>query len=80
VGSGVVTGLPLFLFSVAASQLPYSLLGMMQFIAPTLQFLVGTQLYGENLTTSRLVAFCLVWTGGGLYLADRLRALKRHTL
>ncbi len=78
VGGGIVTGLPLFLFSIAAPQLPVSLMGMMQFVAPTLQFLIGLFLYGEKLTSAHAVAFGLVWLGGGFYLADRIRALSRR--
>ncbi len=76
IGSGVVTGLPLYLFSVAAQSLPYSLLGMMQFVAPTLQFLVGYLVYQEPLDNTRLLAFTLIWVGVGFYLADRITRLS----
>lgn len=66
-GSGVVTGLPLFLFSIAAQRLPYSLLGMMQFIAPSLQFLVGILIYGEHLDSAGILSFALIWAGAGFY-------------
>lgn len=75
-GAGVVTGLPLYLFSIAAQSLPYSLLGMMQFVAPTLQFLVGFLVYHEPLNGTRLLAFVLIWIGVGFYLADRLSRLS----
>jgi chloramphenicol-sensitive protein RarD len=75
VGAGVVTGLPLFLFSIAAQQLPYSLVGMLQFIAPTLQFLVGVWMYHEPLSGVRLLAFILIWLGVGFYLGDRVTRL-----
>lgn len=73
VGSGVVTGLPLLLFSAAAQRLPYSLMGMMQFIAPSLQFLVGIAMYGERLDTAGLLSFSLIWIGAGLYFWHLLR-------
>ena len=75
-GSGVVTGLPLYLFSIAAQTLPYSLLGMMQFVAPTLQFMVGFLIYHEPLDSTRLLAFALIWIGVGFYLADRITRLS----
>lgn len=77
-GSGVITGLPLFLFAVAAPQLPVSLMGMMQFVAPSLQFLVGILVYGEKLSRAHAVAFGLVWLGVGFYLTDRVRQLSRR--
>ncbi len=77
VGTGIVTGIPLLLFAYAAQRLPYSLLGVMQFVAPTLQFLVGWLMYDETPTTSRLICFGLVWAGVAFYLGDRLARLRR---
>lgn len=59
--SGVITAVPLLLFSAAARAIPLSLLGMLQYIAPTLQFLVGVLIYGESFTPERVVAFGLIW-------------------
>ncbi len=77
-GGGIVTGLPLVLFSYAAQKVPYSVLGIMQFVAPTLQFFAGYLVFHEALTSSRLLAFCLVWAGGGFYLLDRTWRLSRR--
>lgn len=77
VGTGAVTGVPLLLFAYAAQRVPYSLMGVMQFVAPTLQFLCGMVLFGERLSSSRLIAFSLVWLGVGFYLTDRLVRLSR---
>lgn len=66
-GSGIVTGLPLILFSAAAQKLPYSLLGMLQFIAPSLQFLIGILMFGEKLGASGAISFVLIWLGVGFY-------------
>jgi chloramphenicol-sensitive protein RarD len=76
VSSGAVTGLPLVMFAYAAQRLPYSLLGVIQFVAPTLQFLVGWLLFSEVLDGSRLIAFSLVWAGIGFYLLDRVLRLR----
>jgi len=71
--SGVVTAVPLLLFSAAARAIPLSTLGLLQYIAPTLQFLIGVLVYGEALTPARIVAFSLIWlalvllTVGGAY-------------
>jgi len=72
--AGVVTTVPLLLFTAAARRLPYSTLGMLQFIAPTLQFLIAVFLYGEPFKTAHAVAFGAIWTALGLYVL----ALARH--
>lgn len=76
IGSGAVTGLPLYLFSAAAQKLPYSLLGMMQFIAPTLQFMCGVLMFGEVLEPSAYVSFALIWLGAGIYFFFQLQKLR----
>lgn len=60
--SGVVTALPLLLFGRAARAIPLSLLGILQYIAPTVQFLLGIFLYQEPFSTTRLVGFAMIWT------------------
>jgi chloramphenicol-sensitive protein RarD len=59
--SGVVTALPLLLFGRAARSIPLSLLGILQYIAPTVQFLLGIYLYQEAFTAARLVGFAIIW-------------------
>jgi chloramphenicol-sensitive protein RarD len=73
IGSGVVTGLPLYWFSIGAQKIPYSLMGMFQFIAPSLQFMVGVWMYGEPMTTADWLAFGFIWGGAAFYIVDRLR-------
>ena len=72
--AGVVTTVPLLLFTAAARLLPYSMLGMLQFIAPTLQFLIAVLLYGEPFTTAHAIAFGAIWAALGLYVV----AIVRH--
>lgn len=74
---GVVTGLPLFLFSFAAQRLPYSVMGMMQFIAPTLQFIVGVFVYHEAFGLRDLAAFGLIWLGTIFYFSYQFASLLR---
>ncbi|WP_225204770.1 EamA family transporter RarD [Novosphingobium huizhouense] len=71
--SGVVTGVPLLLFAAAARQLDLSVLGFVQFLAPTISFLLGTIAFGEPLDTVRLACFVLIWTAIGVFSADMLR-------
>lgn len=71
--AGLVSTTPLLLFTAAARRLPYSTLGMLQFIAPTLQFLVALA-YGEPLRAAHLIAFPAIWVALAIYLAALLRA------
>jgi chloramphenicol-sensitive protein RarD len=74
--AGVVSTTPLILFTAAAKRLPYSTMGMLQFIAPTLQFLIAVALYGEPFTTAHAIAFPAIWTALVLYVVAMLRAPK----
>jgi chloramphenicol-sensitive protein RarD len=72
--AGIVSTTPLLLFTAAAKRLPYSTLGMLQFIAPTLQFLIAVLLYGEPFTSAHAIAFGAIWTALGLYVAGLVRS------
>src|SRR5687768_4261201 len=61
ISTGVVTSIPLLMFASAARQIPLTMIGLLQYIAPTLQFLIGVFLYHEPFDQSRLVGFSLVW-------------------
>jgi chloramphenicol-sensitive protein RarD len=61
IGTGVVTSIPLLMFASAARQIPLTVIGILQYIAPTMQFLIGVFLYHEAFDQSRLVGFSLVW-------------------
>jgi chloramphenicol-sensitive protein RarD len=76
--AGVVSTVPLLLFTAAARKLPYSTLGILQFIAPTLQFLVAVFLFGEPFTTAHAAAFACIWTAAALYLITALRKRPRR--
>ena len=71
--AGIVSTTPLLLFTAAAKRLKYSTLGMLQFIAPTLQFLIAV-FYGEPLRVAHAVAFPAIWIALGLYVTALLRA------
>lgn len=73
VGSGVVTATPILLFSLSARKIPFNHMGILQFLAPSLQFLVGFLVYNEPLGTAKIAAFLLVWLGVSLYVRDILR-------
>jgi chloramphenicol-sensitive protein RarD len=71
--AGIVSTTPLLLFTAAAKRLPYSTLGMLQFIAPTLQFVIAIA-YGEPLKTAHFIAFPAIWIALVLYVSALLRA------
>ncbi len=71
--AGVVSTTPLLLFTAAAKRLPYSTLGMLQFLAPTLQFLLAVAFYGEAFTTAHAIAFPAIWTALVLYVTALVR-------
>jgi chloramphenicol-sensitive protein RarD len=70
--TGVVTALPLLLFATAARRINLSTLGILQYIAPSTQFLIGVFLYGEPLTTSRLVGFAFIWAALIIYSLENI--------
>lgn len=74
--AGIVSTTPLLLFTAAAKRLPYSTLGMLQFIAPTFQFLIAALLYGEAVTRAHAIAFPAIWLALVLYVIAMLRAPK----
>ena len=65
--AGPVTSIPLLMFGYAARRIPLSMLGFIQYIAPTLQFLLGVFVYFEPFPKARLVGFCIIWLALMLY-------------
>lgn len=76
--SGAVTTVPLVLFATAAQRLPMATLGLMQYLAPTLQFLCGVVLFGEKLTHGQMASFALIWVGLILFAADGIASVRRE--
>ncbi len=74
---GAVTAIPLLMFTAAARRLPYSLLGFLQYIAPSLQFLLAVLAFGEPLTTPHLICFAAIWTALAIFSLDGWRSAAR---
>ena len=70
-GAGIITTAPLVMFASAARRIPLSLIGILQYIAPTIQFLIGVFLYHEPFAGSQLMGFSLVWVAVIIFLAER---------
>lgn len=71
-GSGFITALPLALFATGARLIPYSVVGVIQYIGPTMQLLLGLTLYGEPFPPVRMAGFALIWTGLAVFTVDGL--------
>jgi chloramphenicol-sensitive protein RarD len=77
---GVATAIPLMLFGAAAIRIPLTSLGVLQYLAPVLQFLIGVLLYDEPMPVSRLSGFALVWLALAVFTFDAIRTARRGRL
>lgn len=73
VGTGLVTTVPLLMFAAAAQRVPLSVMGFLQYITPTMQFLIGVLWFGESFGPERLHGFILVWAGLAVVAMDGIR-------
>lgn len=79
-GAGLWTAIPLLLFATAARRMPYSTLGFVQFLAPTLVFILGLTVLKEPLDPVKLICFLIIWTAIAIFCLDlllRTRAKRR---
>jgi chloramphenicol-sensitive protein RarD len=77
---GLVTAIPLIFFGMAANRLPLSTIGLMQYLAPVFQFLIGVLHDHESMPPERWAGFLLVWTALALLTGDALRTARRARL
>lgn len=77
VAAGPVTTVPLLLFAAGARRMSFSLLGVLQYITPSLQLALGVMLYHEPFGAAKVLGFGLVWVGLAIFLADSLRSNLR---
>ncbi len=77
--SGVVTAVPLLLFAAGARRVTLTSLGVLQYIAPTMQFLIGVLLYGERFTTHRVIGFSIIWLALVIYAWDSYQLARRYS-
>jgi chloramphenicol-sensitive protein RarD len=80
VASGLITAVPLLLFTQGARRIPLSTVGFLQFFAPTLQFVLAVFLYREPFTATHLAAFSLIWASLALFSWDLRRQWRRRRL
>ncbi|NMG73891.1 EamA family transporter RarD [Aromatoleum diolicum] len=74
--AGVITAVPLMLFAVGAKRLPLSTIGFVQYIAPSLGFLLAVFAFGEPFDAGQLVGFAMIWAALAIYSVDMLRTSR----
>ena len=79
IGLGVTTAVPLLLFAVGARRIPLSLVGILQFTAPILQFVMGVFVLGEPMPAERWIGFAVVWAAVVVFVADSLITHRKST-
>lgn len=80
IGGGIATAIPLLLFATGAKVIPLSMVGILQFITPTIMLILGVFLYNENFTVTNLIAFIFIWSALLLYLNTVFyRPGKKHS-
>lgn len=77
-GAGIVTAIPLLLFSAGAKRIPLSMVGFLQYFAPTIMLIIGIFLYDEPFTDVHVVSFTLIWAGLAVYTVTRMKRLKKY--
>ena len=77
VAAGIITSLPLICFAAGARRLTLTLIGLLQYTAPTITFILAIAVYHEPLDANRLVTFALIWTGLILFTAEGLWQSKK---
>lgn len=78
--SGIATCVPLLAFAAAAQSLPLSVLGLLQYLTPVIQFLIGVVWFGEPMPAYRWIGFALVWLALIVFTADALRTARRNAV
>lgn len=78
--TGVITAVPLLMFASASQRTPLTILGPMQYIVPTMNFLIGWLMFNETLTSSRVAGFSLIWVCLALVLTDLFRTQRQQQI
>jgi chloramphenicol-sensitive protein RarD len=72
IAAGPITAIPLLLFATGARKIPLSILGLLQYLSPTIQFLLGVWLFHEAFSSDRLVGFLMIWGALALFAGEGL--------
>ena len=79
ISTGIATSVPLLFFAVAVQKVPLGVLGMMQYVAPTTQLILGVVVYGEVIAQGELVGYSIIWAAVALFAVDGLLALRNNS-
>jgi len=77
-GTGIITAIPLLLFSAGTRKVPLTTLGFLQYLSPTISLILGIFLYKETFTTAHLLTFVFIWTALFLYSISQFAYFSRH--
>jgi chloramphenicol-sensitive protein RarD len=77
--TGVVTAVPLLMFGGSARRIPLSMMGLLQYITPVIQFALGVYVFGEAMPASRWIGFGLVWLALAVLTYDSIRDARRRS-
>jgi chloramphenicol-sensitive protein RarD len=75
---GLMTAVPLIMFGTAAKYLPLSIVGLMQYMTPTIQFILALTVFHEAMPVARWLGFVIVWVGLGFLTTDMLRQARNR--
>ena len=78
--SGAITAVPLLLFAKGAIDIPLYLLGILQYLPPTMQFFVGIFIYNEPLSIEKLISFSIIWVAVAVFCYSAITSMKKHNL
>ena len=78
--SGAITAIPLMLFAKGAVDIPLYLLGILQYLPPTIQFFIGIFIYNEPLSIEKLISFIIIWIAVAVFCYSAVTSMKKHNL
>ena len=78
--SGVITAVPLMLFAKGATDIPLYMLGILQYLPPTMQFFIGIFVYGEELSVQKLISFSIIWVAVAVFCYSAILSMKKQNL
>ena len=78
--SGFVTAVPLMLFAKGATDIPLYILGILQYLPPTMQFFIGIFVYGEELSVQKLISFSIIWVAVAVFCYSAILSMKKQNL
>ena len=76
---GLVTSLPLLLFSIGVKMIPYYIAGIIMYISPTITFILGLVYFHETLDIHRLIAFIFIWIGILITVIEKIKMIRSNT-